>query len=437
MNDCVIYLLKKFLPEGVAMRIGAEHFRPRMSCVILACCFFFSVATGSVAFAAEKTEQSAASQSKETFNLILPFKDLTVGQGQEVTMDAEVVNRTKDPVEVSLTLDGVPKGWDVNFNSRYPSYPIRSVTVGGAGGDQSGIKSTTVEFKAKVPDNTKPGNYQIKVTAKDTAGTTQYAENITFRVTSKKVETGGLKLTSQYPVLSTASGQTLKFTVDLKNETNKPLTTSLAAQAPEGWTVRFKPQFGDTQISSIQLKENATETLSVEIDSPARADAKEYPVTIRARAGAFETATNLKVTLKGTQDLKMGSASGTLNTSLTAGKKTPVDFLVGNAGTAPIRNLSFISKKPNDKWTVEFRPDKIDALNPGEVREIKMDILAPDRTIAGDYLLNLTANAPEVNKSVEFRVTVSTPTLWGWVGFGIVALVVLGLAVVFFRLGRR
>jgi uncharacterized membrane protein len=170
------------------MRIGAERFRPRMSCAIFACCFFFSVATGSLAFAAEKTEQSAAAQSKETFNLILPFKDLTVGQGQEVTMDAEVVNRTKDPVEVSLSLDGVPKGWDVNFNSRYPSYPIRSVTVAGAGGDQSGTKSTTVEFKAKVPDNTKAGNYQVKVTAKDKAGTTQYADTLNFRGTSKKVK---------------------------------------------------------------------------------------------------------------------------------------------------------------------------------------------------------------------------------------------------------
>ena len=64
------------------------------------------------------------------------------------------------------------------------------------------------------------------MTAKDAAGTTQFADTINFRVTSKKVETGGLKLTSQYPVLSTASGQTLKFTVDLKNETPKPLTVS-------------------------------------------------------------------------------------------------------------------------------------------------------------------------------------------------------------------
>ena len=416
------------------MRIAVARRGREIFACFFACLFLSAVTLASLGSAAEKTD-TAAPMSKESFNLILPFKDLTVGQGQEVTMDAEVVNRRRDPVEVSLALEGIPKGWEVNFNSRYPSYPIRSVMV--AASDQSTTKSTTIEFKAKIPENTKPGNYQVKVTAKDTAGPTQYVETISFRVTSKKVETGGLKLTSQYPVLGTASGQTLKFTVDLKNETNKPLTVSLSPQAPTGWTVRFKPQFGDTQISSIQLKENGTETLSVEIDSPLRAEAKEYPVEIRARAGAFEANTTVKISLKGTQDLKMGTLAGTLNASVTAGKKTPIDFVIANAGTAPIRNLAFISKKPAEKWTVEFKPDKIDALNPGEIREIKLEILAPDRTIAGDYPVTITANSPETTKSLDFRVTVSTPTLWGWVGFGIVALVILGLAVVFFRLGRR
>src|SRR5713226_9244791 len=270
----------------------------------------FSSSIGLPIFAAEpQTEKKETVEPpKESFNLILPFTDLTVGQGQEVTMDAEVVNRTKNPVQVGLSIEGIPQGWEVGFNSRYPSYPIRSVMV-------QGEKSTTVEFKAKNPENTKPGNYEVKVSAKDESGKTSYSEKAVFRVTSKKVETGGLKLTSQYPVLTTPSGQTLKFTVDLKNETNKPLTASLITQAPTGWTVRFMPQYGDTQISSIALKENATETLSVEIDSPSRADAGEYPVTVRARAGAFEASTNLKVTLRGVTDLKMGSASGTLNAS--------------------------------------------------------------------------------------------------------------------------
>jgi uncharacterized membrane protein len=381
------------------------------------------------AFAAEPEKKEPSEPPKESFNLILPFTDLTVGQGQEVTMDAEFVNRTKNPVSVGVNIEGAPKGWEVGFNSRYPSYPIRSVMI-------QGEKSTTVEFKAKVPEGAKPGTYEARVNAKDENGSTKYSEKVVFRVTSKKVETGGLKLTSQYPVLSTPSGQTLKFTIDLKNETNKPLTASLNAEAPTGWAVRFKPQFGDTQISSIQLKENGTETLSVEIDSPVRADATEYPVTIRARAGAFEASTALKVTLKGVTDLKMGTATGTLNAAVTAGQKTPVPFLVANSGTAPIRNLAFVTKKP-DKWTIDFKPDKIDALNSGEVREISMEITAPARAIAGDYAITVAANSADANKSVDFRVTVSTATLWGWIGAAIVAAVVLGLVLVFWRLGRR
>lgn len=389
----------------------------------------YSVYLFSPILAAEKTEKKESPESKDSFNLILPYTDVTVGQGQEVTMDAEVVNRTKNPVQVGLSIEGVPQGWDINFNSRYPSYPIRSVMV-------QGEKSTTIEFKAKIPEAAKPGRYELKISAKDESGATSRVEKVSFQVTTRKIETGGLKLTSQYPVLTTPTGQTLKFTVDLKNETNKPLTASLVAQAPTGWVVRFKPQFGDTQISSIALKENATETLSVEIDSPTQAGAGEFPVTVRARAGAFEASTNLKVTLKGTTDLKMGTASGTLNASVTAGQKTPVPFLVVNTGTAAVRNLSFITKKP-DKWTMEFKPDKIDSLNPGELREISMEITAPARAIAGDYGVTVLANSPDTNKSLDFRVTVSTPTLWGWIGFGIVAIVVLGLGVVFVRLGRR
>ena len=267
------------------MRVRATSIRPRIVLFLFISLFLASTLV-SQGFAAEAQKAEASPPSKESFNLILPFKDLTVGQGQETTMDAEVVNRTKDPVEVSLTIEGIPAGWDINFNSRYPSFPVRSVMV--QGGDQNSNKSTTLEFKAKIPEKTKPGTYPIKVTAKDTKGATQYVETINYRVTSKKIETGGIKLNSQYPVLSTASGQTLKFTVDLKNEINKPLTTSLVAQPPQGWTVRFKPQFGDQQISSIQLKENGSETLSVEIDTPATAEAKEYPVTIQARAGGYE-----------------------------------------------------------------------------------------------------------------------------------------------------
>jgi len=378
----------------------------------------------------QKSNKEDAEESKESFNLIISYTDVTVGPGQDFEMDAEVVNRRKNPVHVFLETQSVPEGWKVGFHSRYPSFPIRAVMV-------QGKKSTTLEFKAKVPDKIEPGDYEVMIVAKDKAGTTTQKDKVIFRVSSEKVETGGLKMESQYPVLSGASNQTFKFSIELENETDEALTTALSAQAPPGWRVAIKPQFEDTQISSIALKKDSTETLSVEINPPVTAKAGDYPITIKARSGSFQTENKLKITLTGTYDLQVGTPPpGNLNTSITAGEKAQVVFLIGNAGTAALRNLSFLSTKP-EKWNVKFEPEKIDSLEVGEVREVKTEILAPKRTIAGDYLLVVTSNSPDVNKSIEYRVTVSTPTVWGWIGFVIVILVVLGLGGVFVRLGRR
>ena len=93
--------------------------------------FLLFSTNGSSLNSAEKAEPKSSAEPKESFNLILPYTDVTVGQGQDVTMDAEFVNRTKNPVQVGITLEGVPQGWEVGFNSRYPSYPVRSVMIQG------------------------------------------------------------------------------------------------------------------------------------------------------------------------------------------------------------------------------------------------------------------------------------------------------------------
>ena len=199
----------------------------------------------------DKTEQTEQ-ESKDSFDLILSYTDVSVGPGQEFEMDTEVVNRRKNPVLVLITTESVPEGWEVGFHSRYPSFPVRAVMV-------RGEKSTTLEFKAKVPEKIEPGNYELTVTARDRGGITRHTEKLSFRVTKEKVDTGGLKLESQYPNLSGPTRQTFKFSLDLKNETDKDLTVALGAQVPPGWRVKIKPQFEDTQISSIALKKDSSQ----------------------------------------------------------------------------------------------------------------------------------------------------------------------------------
>lgn len=374
-------------------------------------------------------ESNIPDEQKEPFELVMAYTSVTVGPGQEFEMDTEIINPRKATVQVNVGVDSLPEGWTAGFHSRYPSYPVSGIMV-------QGNKNTTLEFKVKLPDNVEPGDYEVAVMARDGNGEKVEKAKLALSVSAKKVDTGGLKMESQYPVLSGTSEQTFKFGIDLKNETDNPLTTALAALAPPGWVVRIKPQFEDTQISSIALKKDSTETLSVEIQPPQLGEPGDYPVVVKARSAGFSAQADLKITLAGTRELNVGTATGRLNANVTAGEQSQVDFLIGNSGTAPLTNLSFITSKP-DGWEMNFKPEKVDSLNPGEVREVKMEITAPDRAVAGDYMVNVTTNSPDTSRSVDFRITVSTPTIWGWIGAFIVAAVVLALAAVFIRLGRR
>ncbi len=378
---------------------------------------------------------TSAAESKKPFNLILSYTDVTVGPGQEFEMDVDVANPGKDPVLVLLKTESVPDGWKAAFHSRYPSFPVRSVMV-------EGEKSKTLEFKVDVPEKVEGKSYEIKVSASDRNGQNVVSETLTFRLSPKKVETGGLKTESQYPDLTGPSNQTFKFSVDLKNETDKDLTAALTAEGPTEWRVRIKPQFEDNVISSVALKKDSSQTLSVEIDPPILAKAGKYPVKFKARSGSFSAERQFKINLTGTYDFIMGvptmgnTLALKLNTSVTVGKKTDVEFLIANTGTAPLVNLGFDATKP-EGWSVDFEPKKFDSLSPGDVQKVTTTIQTSDRTIAGDYLLTVSSNSADARKSIDFRVTVETPTLWGWIGAAIVAAVVLGLGLVFVRLGRR
>jgi len=74
-------------------------------------------------------------------------------------------------------------------------------------------------------------------------------------------------------------------------------------------------------------------------------------------------------------------------------------------------------------------------------KEIEVTVKPPSKTIAGDYMTTLKFDAdPELSTAppeLEIRVTVSTPTKWGWIGAGIIAAVIAGLVVGFRRFGRR
>ena len=109
---------------------------------------------------------------------------------------------------------------------------------------------------------------------------------------------------------------------------------------------------------------------------------------------------------------------------------------VKNSGSAILNNITFSANTPVD-WAVSFEPENIDALKPGETRQVTATISAADKAIVGDYLVSMTATTQVVRSIADMRVTVKTSTLWGIVGLLIIIAVLYVIYRAFQKYGRR
>jgi uncharacterized membrane protein len=170
-------------------------------------------------------------------------------------------------------------------------------------------------------------------------------------------------------------------------------------------------------------------------------DPGEYDITVEASSGELKSSIKLKAVVTAKYDLDMESTTGRFNTEATPGRDNFFKVAVVNSGTADVDKIVFSSKVRGTPpgWSITFNPEKIDTLKVGDKREVEINIKPANKTIAGDYMVNLSCEPEAKNAfaSAEIRVTVLTPTVWGWVGVGIVVLVVVGLVFMFMRLGRR
>jgi len=143
------------------------------------------------------------------------------------------------------------------------------------------------------------------------------------------------------------------------------------------------------------------------------------------------------VVLTGIYKLDAGTPTGLLSLEALAGKPAQMSLFVKNTGSAVNKNISFSSFKP-ENWKVEFKPEKIEALEPGGMKQVEVIITSAGQALVGDYSVGLSVDGEKgSSKTVEIRVSVKTSAAWGWVGIFIIVLVIAGLGGLFLWLGRR
>lgn len=109
---------------------------------------------------------------------------------------------------------------------------------------------------------------------------------------------------------------------------------------------------------------------------------------------------------------------------------------VTNSGSAPADSISLSGSGPNG-WKIAFEPKTVDRIAPGEQKEVQALITPTAKSLAGDYMVSLNAAAHGENASAQYRVTVSTSTMWGMMGAGIIGIALIVMVGAIARFGRR
>jgi uncharacterized membrane protein len=253
-----------------------------------------------------------------------------------------------------------------------------------------------------------------------------------------------LELVCRYPTFEGKSGDSFEFEINLRWLGDSPRTFDLAiTESPPMWNATIVAGAPEKTIFGIGLEAEMQwpETIRVKFAPVAGElpEPGEYVVILAASSGDIEETVELKAIVTAQYRFAFYTATGRLNTEVTGGQENHLAVEVANTGTAALNEISFTSSKPSG-WTITFNPDMIDSLAPGMAKAVDVIIEPPSKTIAGDYLVTMTAINEELlatPREIELRVTALTPTIWGWVGVIIVLVVIAALGVIFRRLGRR
>jgi len=361
--------------------------------------------------------------------ILLTTQDAAVGAapGKAITFPVDVLNNTTKQERIKLSIATAPQDWVPVFQDRGYDVTEEDLLPG---------KDNTVTFQVTPPAATAAGTQRISLKAATDDGQTA---TLDIGVTINGAAGGGnLKLTTDYPILKGASGTKFEFKATIANNTGKDNTFALAANPPDNnWQVYFQPAFDTKQISSIAVKSGSTQDVNVEVQAPPLAQTNDYPIGVKVNDDAGNNANvDLKVSIIGNYKLDINPQQQ-LNTNATAGQAKTVQVTIANTGTAAIQNISLTATGLPSGWTMTFSPDKLDSIDPNTQRQVQGTLTPAAKAIAGDYSISLSASSTQATINKDFRVTVETPTIWGWVGIGIVVIVVAGLSWMFASYSRR
>jgi uncharacterized membrane protein len=381
------------------------------------------------------------------FLIYSQFSNLILEEGQSIDLDIKFINLGKQPenILVELIADTGAEDWKVLLrNESWQGFKVRQVNLLAEEPDNIKTLNLHIEVPQEIKEEQK--EYTFTIEAETVDGKLARSLDIIVAVTEKvegevEEETKEILLSTKYPTMEAAAGNTMKYEIEVKNDTDEDKVMDFSVELPQGWRASISPRWREEEkISAIKINKAGTETILLAVTPPFTAEKAEYDLKLIARAGELEKSLDLKAIVTGTYTLNVGTETGNLKLDTVSGEEKEFTFYIWNEGSAPIDNIAFYSSAPQG-WEVKFNPDRIAELpslvETQQPEKITMTIKVPHNTVPGDYMVTVNVSGTQDQKKVEFRTTVQVPTKWGWIGVLIIVVVLAILLGIFLKLRRR
>lgn len=354
--------------------------------------------------------------------LSTPYPAIEVAPGAKVSLTISV--DTENAGRVDLTVQDVPADWAATL--RGGGFLVNGVYATGA-------EATEVTLDVTVPEGAASGVQRLQVRA-DSDGSIATLP-VDLRVTPNAA--GEVALTTDFPELKGASDAPFSFNLTLRNDTPDELTFGVVATAPAGWTATATVT-SLAQAASAIVDAGGSTAIKVDVEVPQDVPAGIYPIGVDATGGNQTAHADLSVEITGSYELQLTTPDGRLSANASAGSPTDLSIVLRNTGTADIEGVTVAATAPTG-WEVTFEPATPITVpaNDEDGVQVTAHLTPSGDAIAGDYVTSFRASSDLANASTDIRVTIETSLLWGVIGLGLIALVVLGLWWTFRRYGRR
>ena len=382
----------------------------------------FSVLSLISAVCAPAGAEDAKNDVKGLF-LLTDYPAVTLRPGTNSSINLKLQNYGLPPERLALSVGGVPAGWTATLigNGQPVSAALPPTNA-----------SVALELRLDVPKDAPIGTTNLTVNAQGASTNAALPVAVTLATDLP----AKLTLNPQLPELRGTSKSNFEFQLSIKNDSGKKVTVSLGAQAPQNFDATFTEQYGSQELNALPLDPGQSKDVKLKVRPPNTIAAGKYKVAAKVSADDASATTDLVLDITGQPKIDITGREGILSAKASAGEETTLPVVLTNSGTAAAEQVELSGSGPSG-WKVSFEPKTVDRIAPNENKEVQAKITPPAKAIAGDYVTSLRAAARGESSSQTFRVAVTTSTIWGMWGVGLIAAALLVMVGAVARFGRR